>query len=508
MDDNARIHRASIVDECLQSEDSTGRDWPAYSPDLNPIEHVWDMLGPRIEPSNPLSPVYRNFGGGAPSDILRSHNVTSEPNNLSTPVLNAFDYSIISLGSLPLVSEKVDPDLEYPGWERYKESAIKSRNKFNTLLNVILRNYGIKDEAEIFSGTLTNLHLRFKERNDRNEIERVSKNCMKRLFECMNKEFSEEFQESCDVKEFDERMLRKASAWYIVTYRESNAKFLSFPWTISKILTAMKLRKNRCSLSVFPPIVEKMNEQIKLCELKQVLPQKRDSYLWQKYDNICHSKIVELAFRVLLLWAQGEGVLRNGERQGLVAFNTFLKLFLHVAEMANYIMKKNGNDFRSQNRITSQNLFSAASLCLEFLRFCLRLRSCNEVEVTKKVPFQIKKYKKLSKVATITYHSFALHSDFQTLYWDSYIEERSILMKPIYIEHNGFFLLSPHLRKLILSALKMILEDSKAEYVTVRQICQIKKIIISAAGNEESLRALKFILKEPFKNLQKVLENN
>ncbi|GFX10391.1 transposable element Tcb1 transposase [Trichonephila clavipes] len=45
MDDNTCPHHASIVDECLQSQDITRMDCPAYSPDFNSIEHVWDMFG-------------------------------------------------------------------------------------------------------------------------------------------------------------------------------------------------------------------------------------------------------------------------------------------------------------------------------------------------------------------------------------------------------------------------------------------------------------------------------
>ncbi|GFU29756.1 transposable element Tc3 transposase [Trichonephila clavipes] len=53
MGDNARPHRANIVGECLQLEDITRMDWRAYSPDFNPIEHVWNMLGRRIAARQP-----------------------------------------------------------------------------------------------------------------------------------------------------------------------------------------------------------------------------------------------------------------------------------------------------------------------------------------------------------------------------------------------------------------------------------------------------------------------
>lgn len=54
MDDNARPHRAHIVDDFLEEEDIRRMNWPAKSPDLNPIEHVWDGLGRAIARRNLL----------------------------------------------------------------------------------------------------------------------------------------------------------------------------------------------------------------------------------------------------------------------------------------------------------------------------------------------------------------------------------------------------------------------------------------------------------------------
>lgn len=48
MHDNARPHVAHVVRDYLNEVGIGTLDWPARSPDLNPIEHLWDQLGTSI----------------------------------------------------------------------------------------------------------------------------------------------------------------------------------------------------------------------------------------------------------------------------------------------------------------------------------------------------------------------------------------------------------------------------------------------------------------------------
>ena len=57
MHDHARSHSAAITRQCLATNNFNVLDWPANSPDLNPIEQVWDELGRRVRRNHAIHTV-------------------------------------------------------------------------------------------------------------------------------------------------------------------------------------------------------------------------------------------------------------------------------------------------------------------------------------------------------------------------------------------------------------------------------------------------------------------
>ena len=61
-DDNARPHRACVVDAYLHEQDIIRMDWAPYRPDMNSIEHIWDEIGRGLEELDPQSVNLRQLG--------------------------------------------------------------------------------------------------------------------------------------------------------------------------------------------------------------------------------------------------------------------------------------------------------------------------------------------------------------------------------------------------------------------------------------------------------------
>ena len=57
MHDNARPHSAAITRQFLATNNVNVLDWPANSPDLNPIEQVWDELSCRVRRNHAIHTV-------------------------------------------------------------------------------------------------------------------------------------------------------------------------------------------------------------------------------------------------------------------------------------------------------------------------------------------------------------------------------------------------------------------------------------------------------------------
>ena len=51
--DNARPHAALLAQDFLRDNAVRTLPWPAYSPDLSPIEHLWDLIDRRLRSRDP-----------------------------------------------------------------------------------------------------------------------------------------------------------------------------------------------------------------------------------------------------------------------------------------------------------------------------------------------------------------------------------------------------------------------------------------------------------------------
>jgi hypothetical protein len=60
MHDKARPHIAGIVQQYLQEVQLPVLEWLAQSPDMNPIEHVWDHLEQALKRHQRDSVIWKN----------------------------------------------------------------------------------------------------------------------------------------------------------------------------------------------------------------------------------------------------------------------------------------------------------------------------------------------------------------------------------------------------------------------------------------------------------------
>ncbi|GFW13352.1 next to BRCA1 gene 1 protein [Trichonephila clavipes] len=98
MDDNATCHRTLAVQDWLDSEGIQRLVWPARSPDLNPIENVWDALGRQV--------AGRNYPPTNKNTLIRA--LTEEWDKLPQQLLDNVVQSMASLAPKPMEKNSMD----------------------------------------------------------------------------------------------------------------------------------------------------------------------------------------------------------------------------------------------------------------------------------------------------------------------------------------------------------------------------------------------------------------
>ncbi|MED6203047.1 multidrug resistance protein [Stylosanthes scabra] len=130
--------------------------------------------------------------------------------------------------------------MEVDGFKDYADDAFYHKGNYDYKLGNLMDYYGIKTEAEIFSGNIMKMSKSFSKRRDSDAINAAVRSLRK------------EARTWFDDGDGDDAYA-KASAWYYVTYHPdyyglynegmNRDHFLSFPWCVYPQLVQIKKEK-------------------------------------------------------------------------------------------------------------------------------------------------------------------------------------------------------------------------------------------------------------------------
>ncbi|GBM25845.1 putative RNA-dependent RNA polymerase 1 [Araneus ventricosus] len=408
------------------------------------------------------------------------------------------------VSSLEYSDIQVDSSLCVDGWEDYEESAVSSRNAYNRVLKIILDTYGISHETEAFGGSFLKLHERFRERRDRADIAKIVNRWLVELIKITRRQFFEFASEGVQSGIKLDEYLKKASAWYMVTYRKKCPEFLSFPWTVSDVLANIRILKyEKISQSLTPriPLIEKIDAsitQISQCEFLQNLPVLTICWLDQMQFT-CDRSIVERAISVLTKWAEEEHILSYGySSSDTITYNTFISHILSTAMSYGYLSNPQGIECPEP---------SSAAFCICFFTYLRRLRFMSKMDIKRLFPATLQDIRVLVKRASTTLHNIALTGKFQVLSHNSYVSPYkkatdNIEMQPVSIDSS--ILGTSPIPKYVFDYASMVLVNyCKVDTVSMRENHLRRKIIVAAKGKAPALQRLKDILNKSENYLKK-----
>ncbi|KAH6944423.1 hypothetical protein HPB50_003077 [Hyalomma asiaticum] len=159
--------------------------------------------------------------------------------------------------------------LELYGWNRYKFIIEELLAAHETDMDRILKQYGIKSQAEIVSGYINDVSASNKSHYEKSNVEVLVAKQYRAIVESTRERFFKEVDYACRMEnalsEADKKkiLLRMASACFMVTYCNAQKTYSSFPWSFSDvILLVMEESSSRLERTSKNLLVSRLDDQL------------------------------------------------------------------------------------------------------------------------------------------------------------------------------------------------------------------------------------------------------